>query len=98
MFFGAFVIVFLAVWGLVYATMPAGRGLLSFAARTVVRNARGAKLGGTHGHQLRRYWPGVAPLVAGGAPTAWGGGGFLGLAVMVHDKSGGVQEAHQPGH
>ncbi|SRR5260221_6859202 len=98
MFFGAFVIVFLAVWGLVYATMPAGRGLLSFAARTVVRNARVAKLVDTHGHQLRRYWPVVALLVAGGALTAWAGDGFLDLAEMVHDKSAVLQETDQRVH
>jgi membrane-associated phospholipid phosphatase len=97
-FFGAFAIAFLVVWGLVYAVMPAARGIVSIMARTVVRNARVAKLLDTHGRRIRNYWPVVALLVAGAALTAWAGDGFLELAEMVRDRSVVLQETDQRVH
>src|SRR5260221_14259413 len=86
MFFAAFVIVFLVTWAVVYASMPAARGIVSFLARAVVRNARVAKLVDRHGQRLRDYWPVVALLVAGAALTVWAGDGFIDLAEMVHAR------------
>jgi membrane-associated phospholipid phosphatase len=98
MFFGAFALAFLVVWGLVYAAMPASRGIVSILARMVVRNARAARLLDTHGPRIRNYWPVVALLVAGAALTAWAGDGFLDLAEMVHDRSVVLQETDQRVH
>jgi membrane-associated phospholipid phosphatase len=92
MFFAAFFLLFLILWGVVYAALPAVRGAVSYAARAIVRNARVAKLVETHGERLRDYWPVVAVLVIGAALTAWAGDGFLDLAEMVHDKSPGLQQ------
>src|SRR5258707_8917661 len=87
MFFAAFVIVFLVTWAVVYASMPAARGIVSFLARAVVRNARVAKLVDRHGQRLRDYWPVVALLVAGAPPPPWAGAGFIRLAAIVHAQS-----------
>jgi undecaprenyl-diphosphatase len=92
MFFAAFFLLFLILWGVVYAALPAVRGTLAYIARTIVRNARVAKLVETHGDRLRDYWPVVAVLVIGAALTVWAGDGFLDLAEMVHDKSPGLQQ------
>src|SRR5258707_12414784 len=98
MFFAAFVIVFLVTWAVVYASMPAARGIVSFLARAVVRNARVAKLVDRHGQRLRDYWPVVALLVAGATLTVWAGDGFIDLAEMAHARRPPFQQPHPRVH
>jgi membrane-associated phospholipid phosphatase len=85
--FLAFILLFLVTWGVVYALMPLTRGGLGLVARTVVRNARVAKLVKRHGDRLRDYWPVILLPIVGGALTLWAGDSFLDLAELVHAKS-----------
>lgn len=92
MLFLTFIVLFLIAWGIVYALMPLTRGGAALVARTLVRNARVARLVESHGQRLRDYWPVVLLLVAGGALTLWAGDGFLDLAELVHAKSATLQQ------
>lgn len=98
MFFALFLLAFLLVWGIVYATSPVVRHGIDFIAGRVVRNARVAKFVTTHGERLRDYWPVFATVAAGALLTAWAGDGFLDLAELVHGQSGVLQQTDARWH
>jgi undecaprenyl-diphosphatase len=91
-FFAAFVGLFLVLWAIVYAALPARRRFLSPLAQAIVRNARVAKLVQRHGQALRDYWPVIVLVLLGAAVTAYAGDGFLDLAELVEAKSPALQQ------
>jgi membrane-associated phospholipid phosphatase len=91
MLFVIFAAVFLVLWAVVYATLPAVRQLGLVLARLLARNAWATKwISSTH-DRFKNYLPVVAILVAGALLTAWAGDGFIDLAENVRAKSSALE-------
>jgi len=95
MFFAAFLIAFLILWGIVYAALPTLWRALQFLASLTVRISqrfqRGQRLV-SYASRFRDYLPVAVILVVGLALTAWVGDGFLDLAELVHARNGLLQQ------
>jgi undecaprenyl-diphosphatase len=95
MFFAAFLIAFLILWGIVYATLPTLWRALQFAASHILRISQRYRSGQrlvTYASRFRDYLPVAVILVAGLALTAWVGDGFLDLAELVQARSSLLQQ------
>ncbi len=92
MLFFAFILTFLILWAVVYATLPAIRHLGQVLARLIGRGARVNHFVSTTRERYRRYLPVLAILIAGGLLTAWAGDGFTDLAERVHAKNVALQQ------
>ena len=79
----AFVVVFLLLWALLYAALPALRYVGRRLTHLVARSARITGLVDKH----REWLPIVIIVVAGALLTAWAGDQFLDLAENVRAKS-----------
>jgi len=78
-----FFIVFLILWSVAYAAMPAVRFGGHHLARLVARSARIQRVV----TERKAYLPVVLILVAGGLLTAWAGDGFIDLAERVRAET-----------
>jgi membrane-associated phospholipid phosphatase len=95
MFFAAFAIAFLILWGIVYAALPTLGRALQFVASGVIRISQRYRNGQrfvTYASRFRDYLPVAVILVAGLALTAWVGDGFVDLAELVHARNGFLQQ------
>ena len=101
MFFSAFVVVFLILWCVVYAALPAFWSGTTTAASYVARlSMRFKRVQGwvTRASRFRDYAPVVALVLAGALATAWIGDGFLDLAESIHAKNRQVQQLDTQSH
>jgi undecaprenyl-diphosphatase len=87
MLFVIFAVVFLILWAVVYATLPAVKHLGQVIARLIARSARAEKFVTTTRERFKNYLPVAAILIAGALLTAWAGDGFLDLAENVRAKN-----------
>jgi len=87
MYFIGFLIVFLALWALLYPTVPAVRHGGRLASRLVARNIRIERFVQKHAP----YLPIAIIVVSGLGLTAFAGDQFLDLAENLRDRSGRVQ-------
>ncbi|MEA2339561.1 MAG: hypothetical protein QOE82_3568, partial [Thermoanaerobaculia bacterium] len=92
MLFLAFAAVFLILWAVVYAALPAIRHLGRLLARLIARNARVTRFVSTTRERYKNYLPVVAILIAGALLTAWAGDGFIDLAERVHANNSALQK------
>jgi membrane-associated phospholipid phosphatase len=92
MLFIAFALIFLILWAVVYATLPAIRHLGQMAARLIARSTRANRFVSATRERYKNYLPVLAILIAGGLLTAWAGDGFIDLAERVHAKSGTLEQ------
>ena len=88
---GIFAGVFLILWGVFYATLPALRHGGRLITAVVARNMRVHKFVTTAHERFRDYIPIAILVVAGAALTAWSGDAFLDLAEHLHEKGGKLQ-------
>jgi len=88
MLFGAFTILFLLLWGAIYALAPLTTHPFNLIANRITRYAIIEK----HISPLRAYGPIAAILIAGALLTAWAGDSFLDLAEAVHSKTPKLSE------
>jgi membrane-associated phospholipid phosphatase len=93
MLFVVFAAIFLVLWAVVYATLPAVRHLGQVLARLIARSARAARLVSTTRERYKNYLPVVAIIIAGALLTAWAGDGFIDLAEKVHAKNSALEQA-----
>jgi undecaprenyl-diphosphatase len=100
-FFTSFVIVFLILWCVVYAALPAFwsgvTGLAYYTARASMRYKRVQGWVQRTSH-VRQYAPIVALVLAGAFATVWIGDGFLDLAESVHANNPAVQRIDTQSH
>src|SRR5664279_1532863 len=87
MLFLIFAAVFLILWAVVYATLPAVRHLGQLLARLMARSAWATMFVSKTHDRFKNYLPVAAILIAGALLTAWAGDGFLDLAENVRAKS-----------
>ncbi len=98
MLFLVFAAIFLALWAVVYATLPAVRHVGQMLARLIARSARASRLVSTTRERYKNYLPVVAILIAGALLTAWAGDGFIDLAEKVHAKDSALEQADSHVH
>ena len=84
----AFLLLFLILWAVYYAAMPAIRTVIAFAGR----------LGVTRFARVQAYAPVIAIVVVGAFLTIWAGSGFIDLAEGVHARSPRLQQIDQSIH
>jgi membrane-associated phospholipid phosphatase len=87
MLFLVFGAIFLVLWAVVYATLPAVKHLGQVIARLIARSARAEKFVTSTRERFKNYLPVAAILIAGALLTAWAGDGFLDLAESVRAKN-----------
>ncbi|MEK6374537.1 MAG: phosphatase PAP2 family protein, partial [Acidobacteriota bacterium] len=83
MLWAIFFIVFLILWSVAYAAMPAVRFVGHRLARLVARSSRVQKFVSAR----KAYMPVVLIVVAGGLLAAWAGDGFIDLAERVRAET-----------
>jgi undecaprenyl-diphosphatase len=93
MLFIAFATLFLVLWAVVYATLPAVRHLGQVLARLVARSAWATRIVSGTRERYRNYLPVIVILIAGALLTAWAGDAFIDLAEKVHAKNVALQRA-----
>jgi undecaprenyl-diphosphatase len=93
MLFVTFIGIFLILWAVVYAALPAVRQVGRLAARLMARSARVTRFVSTTRERYKNYLPVVAILIAGALFTAWAGDAFIDLAEKVHGKNTALQHA-----
>jgi len=101
MFFIAFLIIFLVLWCVVYATLPVFWSGTTSAAYYVARaSMRFKRVQGwvTRASRIRDYAPLAAIVLAGAIATVWIGDGFIDLAESVHAKNPQVQRIDAESH
>ncbi len=101
MFFAAFLLAFLVLWGIVYAALPTLRWALQFTASRVVRLSQRYRQGErlvSYASRFRDYLPVAVILVVGLALTVWVGDGFIDLAELVHARNGLLQRTDTQMH
>jgi len=101
MFFLAFLIVFLVLWCVVYAALPAFWSGTTSAAYYVARaSMRFKRVQGwvTRASRFRDYAPLVAIVIAGAIATIWIGDSFIDLAESVHANNPQVQRIDTNSH
>ena len=84
MIIAGFVVLFLVLWAIFYAALPALRHLGRAAAAFAARFTRVERIFSSADKRFRNYLPVVVIVVAGALLTAWAGDMFLDLAVLVH--------------
>ncbi len=87
MLFFIFAAVFLVLWAVVYATLPAVRHLGQVLARLIARSAWATGFISRTRDRFKNYIPVAAILLAGALLAAWAGDGFLDLAENVRAKN-----------
>jgi undecaprenyl-diphosphatase len=92
--FALFLLIFLALWALLYSVLPLLRHPIAFLANRITRYAIVEK----HISRLRAYGPIVLILAAGAALTAWAGDSFLDLAEALHAKAPKLSEIDALAH
>ena len=92
MIIAGFAVLFLILWAIVYATLPAIRHLGRQAAAFAARFTRFERVFSNAEKRFRIYVPVVVIVVAGALLTAWAGDLFLDLAVQVHSKSTSLEQ------
>ncbi|HEV7425261.1 MAG TPA: phosphatase PAP2 family protein [Thermoanaerobaculia bacterium] len=92
MLFLAFIGVFLVLWAIVYAVLPAVRHLGRLLAGLIARNARATRFVSTTRDRFKNYLPVAAIVIAGGLFTAWAGDAFIDLAEKVHGNNAALQK------
>jgi membrane-associated phospholipid phosphatase len=100
-FFTSFVIVFLILWCVVYAALPAfWSGVTWLAYHTARTSMRYKRVQGwvQRTSHVRQYAPIVALVLAGAFATVWIGDGFLDLAESVHANNPSVQRIDTQSH
>lgn len=101
MFFAAFVVVFLVLWSVMYAALPAIWSGTTTAAYYVARaSMRFKRVQGwvTRASRFRDYAPLFALVLLGAFATAWIGDSFIDLAESVHAKNPQVQRIDTESH
>jgi membrane-associated phospholipid phosphatase len=101
MFFLSFVIVFIVLWCVVYAALPAFWSGTTSAAYYVARSSmRFKRVQGwvTRASRFRDYAPLAALVLAGALATVWIGDSFLDLAESVHANNPEVQRIDTQSH
>jgi undecaprenyl-diphosphatase len=101
MFFTAFLLVFIVLWCVCYAALPAlWSGVTSAASYTARISMRFRRVQGwvTRASRFREYAPLVAIVLAGALATVWIGDGFLDLAESIHAKNPQVQRIDTQSH
>lgn len=93
MLFLLFAAIFLVLWAVVYATLPAVQHLGQVLAGLIARSARAKRFVSTTRDRYKNYLPVVAILIAGALITAWAGDGFLDLAEKVRAKNSNLEQA-----
>ena len=88
MLFALFLLIFLALWSLLYFALPLLRHPIAYLANRITRYAIVEK----HISRLRAYGPIVLLLAIGAALTAWAGDSFLDLAEALHAKAPQLNE------
>lgn len=92
MLWAAFVVVFLILWAVLYASMPAVRLFGRSLMRLIARSARLQQFVARQRDRFAGYLPVLMIVVAGAALTAWAGDGFLDLSENVRAKSPRLQQ------
>lgn len=98
MLFLVFAVIFLVLWAVVYATLPAVEHLGQALALLIARSARAGRFVSTTQERYKHYLPVVAILVAGALITAWAGDSFIDLAEKVHAKNSALEQADSRVH
>lgn len=93
MLFVAFAAIFLVLWAVVYAALPALQHLGQLLADLIARSTRAARIVSTARERYQKYLPVAAILIAGALITAWAGDGFIDLAEKVHAKNDRLERA-----
>ncbi|HJW95165.1 MAG TPA: phosphatase PAP2 family protein [Thermoanaerobaculia bacterium] len=88
MLFAIFLLIFLALWSLLYVALPLFRHPIAFVANRITRYAIVEK----HVSRLRAYGPIVLIVAIGAAITAWAGDSFIDLAEALHAKAPRLSE------
>src|SRR5439155_9695080 len=90
--YAAFLLVFLILWSVVYAVLPAFRHISKIVADAITRaSVRWARVGRLT-DRFGAYVPVALIVIAGGVLTAVAGDNFIDLAEMVHAKSVRLQD------
>lgn len=92
MIIAGFVVLFLILWAMFYAALPALRHIGRRAAAFAARFTRVERIFSSADKRFRNYLPVVVIVVAGALLTAWAGDMFLDLAVLVHSKSTALEQ------
>jgi membrane-associated phospholipid phosphatase len=92
MLYVAFVVTFLILWALVYASLPAIRHLGRLLARAIARSARVTRFVSSTQERFKNYLPVAAIVIAGALFTAWAGDAFIDLAEKVHGNNAALQK------
>src|SRR5436305_14891160 len=87
MLFVAFVLTFLILWAVVYATLPAVRHIGQALARLITRSALASRIVSTTRERYSNYLPVAAIVIVGALFTIWAGDAFIDLAERVHTNS-----------
>jgi undecaprenyl-diphosphatase len=98
MFFVVFAAIFLILWAVVYATLPAVRHIGQVLAHLLQRSARVSRFVTTTRDRYKNYLPVLVILIAGALLTAWAGDAFIDLAEKVHAKNSALQQADASVH
>jgi undecaprenyl-diphosphatase len=98
MLFLVFAAIFLILWAVVYATLPAVRHIGQVLARLIQRNARALRFVTATRNRYKSYLPVVVILFAGALLTAFAGDAFIDLAEKVHAKNLALQKADASVH
>lgn len=91
MLYIAFAALFLVLWAIFYATLPALQQATALAARLFARQT--ARLS-----RVRPYVPVVLTLIVGGVVTAWAGDQFIDLAELVRSRNPKLQDVDVLAH
>jgi undecaprenyl-diphosphatase len=92
MLFLIFAAVFLVLWAVVYATLPAVRHLGQVLASLLARSKWATRFLSRTRDRFKNYLPVAAILIAGALLTAWAGDGFLDLAENVRAKNATLEQ------
>src|ERR1700730_12053852 len=99
MIFVAFLALFLILWGILYAMLPAMRRGGALLTRRLARLStwsprigRWSGYAQTRWERFRAYFPIALIVIAGAGITAYAGDQFIDLAEMVHAKSPVLQK------
>jgi len=87
-----FIAVFLILWGMFYAAMPALEHAKRFAARAVTRLSTRFSRVGHYANRFRSYVPLALIVILGGFAVAWFGDQFMDLAELLHANSPKLQD------
>ncbi len=87
-----FISVFLILWAVLYAAMPAVRWAGRRLTQLTAQSERIEQFVAKHRERFASYLPVLVIIAAGALITAWAGDGFLDLAENVREKSPALQK------